>query len=116
MLEKPESPFRIDICWKYEKILSETRHHKTLAVWKPVLNTKHRKQRQNKRRSNRLGQDLLANVMNFQNSFFLGYLGLTNDIDPNDNIPTILVRPGTVPDAFRAPQKLRFVTFFFFLD
>ena len=110
-------PFRISICWNYERVLTTKRSRKygALSVWRPLIN-----QQKNKNR-NKGKFNLQNNVAKFANmierEYFLGYLGLhlkngdnINDIDPNGGIPSLIVKCSEQGSALKPPTKLNYLS------
>eukprot|EP01083_Nonionella_stella_P310507 1103337_1 len=82
-LPPPKPPFEIDICWTYDKVFRETKQEKTLAIWSPKLKD--------------------------HTCFILGYLALNHRVNPNDNIPILVVKNGSDAQALKPPQRLHLI-------
>ena len=130
-MEVMDPPFRIDICWNYKKIFRETKKHakssatETLAVWQPILSNAgstlnfHR----HSSRSLRSPQSVSSNSsidaifsrpvdsVELEKQYFFGYLGSKYDVNPNLNIPTIIIKYGSDESAFRPPKNFQVARF-----
>lgn len=85
-----EPPYKIDICWEYDRIFKSHPQKKNIvAFWKPKL--------KNEEHKNECKED--------NNCYILGFLGLTHELNPNDNIPSIIVKLGTDNTAFKLPEE-----------
>ena len=86
-----EPPYHIDICWEYEKIFREIKPttKDVIVFWKPLLNINDDSESNNETKMDSDGSNE-AKIDYSNNCYMLGFIGLTHEMNPNDNIPSIL--------------------------